>query len=198
MLFRAPGSDRQQRRYQPACEHLVLLGTAATNPIIADLLTRKVIPAPAGAQSFSLWIGNAPWNAEHRLIVIAGGDAVGAYYGVQELLASLSDNFAPLDKPVARRAALVKLADRATVETPAVKERGIWTWGYVMYDYRRFLDNMARLKFNMLTIWNSEAPLNLTEICDYAHKRGIKIIAGFNWGRGYKRDISTAVGRALI
>ena len=68
----------------------------------------------------------------------------------------------------------------------------------MIYDYRRFLDNMARLKFNMLTIWNAEAPVNLTEICDYAHKRGIKIIAGFNWGWGYKRDISTAEGRLFI
>jgi len=50
----------------------------------------------------------------------------------------------------------------------------------------------------MLTIWNSEAPLNLPEVCDYAHQRGIKIIAGFNWGWGYKRDISSAEGRAFI
>ena len=193
-----PGTDRQNRRYQPACEHVVLLGTAKTNPIIADLVDRKVIPAPTGAQGFTLWIGNSPWNAEHRLIVIAGADAAGVYYGAQELLASLSDNSVPLDKPVGRRASLVKMADRVSVETPAVKERGIWTWGYVIYDYRRFLDNMARLKFNMLTIWNSEAPLNLPEICDYAHQRGIKIIAGFNWGWGYKRDISTAEGRQFI
>jgi hypothetical protein len=32
----------------------------------------------------------------------------------------------------------------------------------------------------------------------YAHQRGIKIIAGFNWGWGYKRDISSAEGRAFI
>ena len=193
-----PGTDRQHRRYQPVCEHVVLLGTAKTNPLIANLLKRKVIPAPKGAQGFTLWIGKSPWNAEHRLIVIAGADAAGVYYGTQELLASLTENSVPFDKPVARRAALVKMADRVSVETPAVKERGIWTWGYVIYDYRRFLDNMARLKFNMLTIWNAEAPLNLAEVCDYAHQRGIKIIAGYNWGWGYKRDISSAEGRAFI
>jgi hypothetical protein len=87
------------RRYQPPCEHLVLIGTACTNRIIADLVARRVIPAPAGAQSFTLWIGNAPGNAEHRLIVVAGADAAGVCHGVQELLACLSDNWTPLDKP---------------------------------------------------------------------------------------------------
>ena len=194
----ARGKDRQHRRYQPGCEHTVLLGTARSNRLIAGLLKRKVIPAPPGPQGFTLWIGKAPANAELRLIVIAGADSAGVYHGTQELLASFSDNYVPLDKPVRRRESLAKLEDRVSVEAPAVKQRGIWTWGYVMYDYRRFLDNMARLKFNMLTIWNAEAPLNLAEICSYAHQRGIKIIAGFNWGWGYKRDISTAEGRTFI
>lgn len=182
-----------------ALEHVLLLGTAANHPDIAELLASKVIPATPGPQGYTLWIGKSPWNAEHRLIVIAGADAAGVYYGVQELLASFSDQWAPLDKPVKRRAALVNLADRVAVEAPAVRERGIWTWGYVIHDYRRFLDNMARLKFNMLTIWNSEVPLNLPEVVAYAHQRGIKIIAGFNWGWGHDNlDISKAADRATI
>ena len=179
-------------------EHVVLLGTAATNPRIADLVARKVVPAPGGAQGFTLWIGNAPWDAQRRLIVIAGADAAGAYYGAQELLASFSDNWVPFDKPVRRRASLAVLPDRVAVEAPAVRERGIWTWGFVIHDYRRFLDNMARLKLNMLTVWNSEAPLNLPEIAAYAHQRGIKIIAGFNWGWGHQRDLTLAEDRAFI
>lgn len=184
-----------ERRYQPPVEHAVVIGTKASNRLIAALISRKVIPAPTAAQGFTLWIGN---YREHRLIAVAGFDAAGLYFGVQELLAMLSDNGAPLDKPVMRRESLVKLPDTSRVETPVVKERGIWTWGYVIYDYRRFIDNMARLKFNMLTMWNSEAPVNLREICDYAHARGIKVVAGFNWGWGYKKDISSAEGRAFI
>lgn len=179
-------------------QHVILIGTPATNPAIADLINKKVIPAPPGPQGYTLFVGNAPWNAEHRLTVIAGGDGAGTLYGVHELLSSYSAESVALDKGVRRRAALAKLADRVAVESPAVKERGIWTWGYVIYDYRRFLDNMARLKFNMLTIWNSEVPLNMGEIADYAHKRGIKLIAGFNWGWGYNRDISSVEGRDFI
>lgn len=191
---------RAAAEVEPASlEHVLLLGTAATNPRIAGLIAQKAIPAPTGAEGYTLWIANAPWNAEHRLIVIAGADAAGVYYGVQELLASFSDMWVPFDKPVQRRAALAKLPDRLAVEVPAVRERGIWTWGYVMYDYRRFLDNMARLKLNMLTVWNSEAPLNLREIADYAHQRGIKIIVGYNWGWGYENlSVARAEDRTFI
>jgi hypothetical protein len=180
-------------------EHTLLLGTAASNPVIADLIGRGVIPAPPGPQGYTLWIGNAPWNAEHRLVVIAGADPVGVLYGVHEHLAALSGGSVPLDKPAQRRAHLVTCPDRVTTEAPAVADRGIWTWGYVIYDYRRFLDHMVRLRLNMLTIWNSEVPLNIHEIVAYAHERGIRIVAGFNWGWGHNNlDIASATDRAFI
>lgn len=34
---------------------------------------------------------------------------------------------------------------------PAVKNRGIWTWGHVIYDYRSFIDNMVMLKLSTAT-----------------------------------------------
>jgi len=43
---------------------------------------------------------------------------------------------------------------------------------------------MARLKMNMLTLWNDCAPLNLREVVDYAHSRGIRLICGYHWGWG--------------
>jgi len=72
----------------------------------------------------------------------------------------------------------------APVAAPAVRNRGIWTWGYVIYDYQRYLDNMARLKMNMIVIWNDAPPLNSRDIIAYAHARGIRVIAGFHWGWG--------------
>ena len=179
-------------------EHVLLLGTAQTNPLIADLLAREVIPAPPGPQGYTLWVGDAPWDARHRLIVVAGADAAGVLYGVQELLASLSDIPVPLDKPLRRRAILTELPDQCLCEVPAVAQRGIWTWGYVIYDFRRFLDQMARLKMNMLTIWNSEAPLNLAEIAYEAHRRGIQLIAGYGWGYGHPLSLGKAEDRTAI
>ncbi|NLB54593.1 MAG: hypothetical protein GX811_02290, partial [Lentisphaerae bacterium] len=71
-------------------------------------------------------------------------------------------------------------------ETPKIENRGLWTWGYVIYDYRRYIDNMAKLKMNMLTIWNDCVPLNIGEVIAYAKSRGIKTVLGFHWGWGLK------------
>lgn len=179
-------------------EHIVLLGTVKSNPVLGDLVARGVIPLPPGEQGYTLWVGKSPWDADNRLIAILGEDEAGLLYGVQELMATFSVGNIPLDKPVKRRGYLTQLPDRVTSEAPAVKERGIWTWGYVIYDYRRFIDNMVRLRFNMLTIWNSEAPLNLPEIIAYAHQRAIKIIVGYNWGWGHKLNLASADDCAFI
>ncbi len=179
-------------------EHVLLVGTARSNRLLAALLADKRIPAPPGPQGYTLWIGQAPWNPEHRLIALLGADDAGVYHGAQELLASLSAVEAPFDKPLKRRTALAALPDRVTCEAPTVKDRGIWTWGYVIYDYRRFIDHMARLKMNMLTVWNSEAPHNLAEVAAYAHQRGIRLIAGFNWGWGHNLELTSAADRAKI
>lgn len=63
-----------------------------------------------------------------------------------------------------------------------VKEKGIWTWGHVIYDYRGFFRNMKKLGFNRITVWNDFAPLNAEEILSEAHRYGIKVIWGFSWG----------------
>lgn len=65
---------------------------------------------------------------------------------------------------------------------PYIKERALWTWGYVIYNYRGYIDNMLKLKLNTLIIWNDFPPVNASELVEYAHKKGIKIIWGFEWG----------------
>lgn len=63
-----------------------------------------------------------------------------------------------------------------------IAERGIWTWGHVIYDYHGFFRNMSTLGLNKITIWNDFAPVNAREIIDEAHKYGIKVVWGFSWG----------------
>ena len=72
----------------------------------------------------------------------------------------------------------------ATVWTraPRVLHRGLWTWGLAVYDYRGYLQNMARLKMNEVIIWNDFPPVNGREIVAYAHSLGIKVIWGYAWG----------------
>ena len=64
---------------------------------------------------------------------------------------------------------------------PTTRERGLWTWGYVIYDYRGYIDNMMMLKMNSIIIWNDFLPLNAREIIEYAHARNVKVIWGFPW-----------------
>ncbi len=73
------------------------------------------------------------------------------------------------------------LPDFTLISAPSVKERGLWTWGHVIYDYRAYLDNMMKLKMNSVTIWNDFAPINGKEIVACAHARGIKVMWGFSW-----------------
>ncbi len=35
------------------------------------------------------------------------------------------------------------LKEYELVSKPRIKDRGIWTWGYVIYDYKKFIDNMV-------------------------------------------------------
>ncbi|MFA7159033.1 MAG: hypothetical protein WC299_06980 [Kiritimatiellia bacterium] len=175
----------------PGKENMILFGTAANNPLIAELTSRKLIAIPAKPQSYAIAGMASPWAPGRRVLAVAGSDPAGALYGAVDFCA----RFAPA---ATGTNPLESSADFTASEGPLVENRGIWTWGYVVYDYRRFIDNMARLKLNMLTIWNDCPPLNIAEIIPYARARGIKIILGFHWGWGLILDLSRAADREAI
>jgi hypothetical protein len=193
----------------PLVGHVALVGTAENNSRIAECIASGLIPAPGGAQGYTLVSCPSPWDAGARLLVIAGADAAGVLYGVEELNARLmyrtegvdawNMQLQAVDGWNGRRKQLDTMADFTLCETPAIADRGIWSWGYVIYDYRRFLDQMARLKMNALTVWNDHVPLNMPDILDYAHARGVQVTAGFHWGWGNdQRDLSNADDRRWI
>lgn len=78
----------------------------------------------------------------------------------------------PLDTP---------FTDFEFQSAPMIKDRGIWTWGHVIYDYKGFIDNMVKLKMNTLIIWNDHVPFHAEDVINYAHGCGIKILFGFPW-----------------
>lgn len=116
-------------------------------------------------------------------VIICGSDDFGVLYGCADFYNKyiLKNEYIedgsrfwenPFKKP---------LADAKLGSYPAVSERGIWTWGHVIYDYRGFIDNMVMLKLNRLTIWNDVVPFNASDIISYAHAAGIKVIWGYSW-----------------
>ena len=162
--------------------NLILVGTSATNPKIAELGQKGLLKLPTRPQGYTIACVKSPWQTDVRLIVVAGTDPAGVLYGVEEYNKKLAVLFTQDLRPGERRANFDALPDFSVTDAPVIENRGIWTWGYVIYDYRRFLDNMARLKMNRVTVWNDVPPVNCRQFIEYAHSRGIKVILGYSWG----------------
>ena len=169
--------------------HLLILGTPEENPLVKSQLKFKNINLPHHKEGYILCSYEAPWNPKQRIILIAGQNAVGVLYGVEDfntrILGVEAINHDPIELSIPE-----KFPSFLYTETPIIANRGIWTWGYTIYDYKNFIDNMARLRMNMLTIWNDCPPLNMAKVIDYAHDRGIKIVLGFPWGWGMNLNLA--------
>ena len=173
-------------------EHLAVVGTAASSPHIAALINAGKLAAPTASQGYSVAFCPSPWRQDARLLAVAGTDAHGVLYGAQEVTSRLAHGATRLDGQAATRRYLETCPTFAVCEAPAVPQRGLWSWGYTIYDYRRYLDHMMRLKMNTLIIWNDCVPENFPEVIDAAHARGIRVIAGFHWGWGFEGSMSLA------
>jgi hypothetical protein len=176
--------------------NVVLVGTSAENRLIAELEAKGLVKHPRQPQSYTIACVPSPWHQNMRVAVIDGADASGVLFGVVEFNKRLGSVIP--DDPARVRSTLDNLAFFSVTEGPVIEHRGLWTWGYVIYDYRRFLDNMARLKMNRLTIWNDTPPINSKELIQYAHDRGIQVIFGFHWGWGTKLDLASAKDLATV
>ena len=74
------------------------------------------------------------------------------------------------------------LPDYYNTSAPKTEKRCIFTWAHPINNYRDYIDNMARLKFNQLIMWNDYLPINAKEVVDYAHEYEIEVIWGYAWG----------------
>ena len=150
----------------------IRIGTATDSPWVRELGT-----APTHPEGYAILVRDGN-------VYVAGADEKGLLYGCVDLYAKY---FTPLEYPQKggkyyQNPFSAPLPDFELVSHPSVSRRGIWTWGHVIFDYKRFFDNMLRLKLNEITIWNDVAPLNAKEIMDYAHDLGIKVVWGYAWG----------------
>ncbi|PCJ52402.1 MAG: hypothetical protein COA79_23925 [Planctomycetota bacterium] len=170
-------------------DNLLIIGTPKENPLINMLLEKTNTILPEHKEAYYLNSQPAPWNSKQSIIMIAATTATGVLYGVEDFNTRILGADILVDDPLQ-----IKLPDIfpsfTYSETPKITHRGIWTWGYAIYDYKCFLDNMARLRMNMLTIWNDCPPINMPQVIDYAHNRGIKIVLGFPWGWGMDLDLT--------
>lgn len=168
-------------------DNLILLGTENSNPALASLAGQGFYTPNRNPEGYSIKVAPSLRNTERTDIVIQGADPVGVLYGVYTFISAYVDDVWKYTGYHFNRQA-ERFVDPAPAfelsESPSIRNRGIWTWGHRIYDYRRFLDNMARCKMNMLVMWNDYAPVNGREIVAYAHRNGVKVIWGFSCGWG--------------
>ena len=156
-----------------SCFRCIYIGTRANNTYIREL---PLIPLTK-PEEYRLLVMN-------DTIVIEGFDDAGALYGAMDFYDRfILPNEYPGNADLYRVNFFEKdnLPDFAYQSSPAVKERGLWTWGHVIYDYKGYLDHMMVLKMNRIIIWNDFLPVNARDITEYAHARNIKVIWGFAW-----------------
>lgn len=188
-------TDEQEKYY-----NIIAVGTPDTNPYLAKLCDNNLIHTPTKKEEFTIKVFDSPANCEKQIFALCGSDLNGALYAISEFCMKYlphaehnhdHDNYftAPFTQ---------KMPETECIETPKICERGIWTWGHVIYDYKNFIKNMVRLKLNTIIIWNDYAPLNAAEIVEYAHSFGIIVIWGISFGWGYAYDISNDDGLKKI
>lgn len=156
--------------------NVLYVGTKQSNPFIAALLRDVELPEDG---TYVKVFG----EGEDQRIIVAGGSASACFYAAVEFV----DDYLPEARrrpyghPFFRKLFLEPFPVYKKASVPFVKQRGLWTWGHVIYDYRRYLDNMARLKLNKVTVWNDFAPVNGKAFVEYAHALGIRVIWGYSW-----------------
>jgi len=151
----------------------IYIGTKESNPYIAEN-SEKIL-----TKTEEYYI-----NVSGDTIIIEGFDDAGVLYGCVDFYNKYIVKF---ENRHDASDYFMNIFEQETLPSfeytsaPSVKNRGIWTWGHVIYNYRSFIDNMLRLKFNTIIIWNDFVPVNAKEMIEYAHSCNIKVIWGFSW-----------------
>ena len=169
-------------QYEPGADHSAYrcfyIGTKHNNGFIAE----NADPQLAGTEAYSISVKN-------DTVIIEGFDDAGVLYGCVDFYNQyiIRSEYAHAEDWHSanyywRNIFEKPLPDFACSSAPSVRNRGIWTWGHVIYDYRGFIDHMVKLKLNTIIIWNDFAPVNAKEIIEYAHRSAVKVIWGFSWG----------------
>ena len=152
----------------------IYIGTAANNPYLAACDKHPTKP-----EGYVITVKN-------ETVYIEGTDDAGVLYGCVDFYAKYitSVEYTHRSQPYWKNPFEdgFVLSDFELESAPSIQNRGLWTWGHVVYDYRNYIDNMVRLKMNTLIVWNDYLPVNIEDVIDYAHDAGVKIILGFAWG----------------
>ena len=151
---------------------IIYIGVQGTNPAFEGVICQKL----THSEEYAV-------RVKDDTVYIMGYDDLGVVYGCVDFYNKYILKYEyPHDSAIYRVNPFEgQLEDFEYSSYPAVKDRGIWTWGHVIYNYRGFFDNMLLCKMNTVIIWNDHVPVNARDMVDYAHSCGIKVIWGYSW-----------------
>ena len=147
-------------------------------------IQKMVAPEEIPTEGFLVRVIANPEDPEGRFVILTANDPADVFYAA----VSFVDDYIPQYGKISGSNYMPDLTfDEplqicSYIQTPDHKIRSIFTWGHSINDYRAYIDNMARLRFNQLILWNDYVPLNIAEIIDYAHSYGIAVNLGYSWG----------------
>lgn len=177
----------KQTNELPKNKNAVVVGCYSDSEILKTFIKPDEIPE----DGYVVKVMGNPKNRKYKLVLITAVNPREVFYGAVDFV---DDYFS---QAAHKRADLTffneifwhELPDYYNASSPAVKKRNVFTWGHPIDDFRKYIDNIARLKFNELIIWNDFVPLNAVDVVNYAHEYNIKVIWGYAWG--WQRGLAT-------
>lgn len=158
-----------------------LIGLYQESPLIRSFVEEKEI-AEGG---FLVKVIENPAEPLGRLVILTARDEKELLYSVVSFL----DDYIPgAGSPrngcifMPNKVFDERLKLYSYTAAPEHPVRSIFTWGHSINDYRAYFDNMVRMGYNEVILWNDYVPLNIDEVIDYAHSYGISVILGYTWG----------------
>ncbi len=164
----------------PLARNTVVVGRHDQSPLVRAHIGRHEIPKGG----YAVRVLANPEHPDGNLVLITGEGDRELYYGAADFVFDYLTEAAPRNSSVRNTwdtfAKPLPVHFRASA--PAIRTRGVWTWAHPINDYRAYIENLANLRLNQLTLWNDYPPLNAADIIAHAHSYGIKVIWGFAWG----------------
>lgn len=165
--------------------NLILIGTEKSNHILKKLSESGVYSPADREEGYSIKVMKSCYNENAQMVIISGFDDAGVLYGAVDFKAyyiphaTNGYSFRKYIKDIFNSDELVEYEKKSA---PAIKNRGLWSWGHVIYDYNKYIEHMMHLKMNTLIVWNDFVPVNIRDIIKKAHECGVKIYLGYSWG----------------
>ena len=165
----------------PFSKNTILMGLYKDSAEIAKFISPEEVPSDGFAVKI---VENPDCPEEGRIVILTAHEEQELFYAAVHFLDDYIPAYAPLhgSNPMPDLIYDSPLAPYFYSEQADHKRRSIFSWGHTISDYRAYIDNMARMKYNELILWNDFVPLNIRDVIEYAHSYGIRVFLGYAWG----------------